>query len=235
MSILLSLNFKDISRETRRDPILSKVASCVLDGTLVNCQDENLSPFREKYTQLSVEYECLLWGYRTIVPKTLRTKILDELHKSHLGIVKTKALARSYVWWPGLDKDIENLITNCISCQKLQSSPEKSSLIPSMPSDSVWSRIHIDFAGPIKNFYFLIVVDSFSKFVEVFKTKDMTTNFTIVKLREMFSRYGLVDTLVSNNGPQFTSHEFRKFLSLYFDCPWTSIKEWTGGEFCKNF
>ena len=51
------------------------------------------------------------------------------------------------------------------------------------PSGSVWSRIHIDFAGPNKNFYFLIAIDSFLKFIEIFKTKEMTTAFVIVRLR----------------------------------------------------
>lgn len=208
------IDFKDISRETRRDPILSRVVDCISNGTLNNIAGANFTPFREKYTQLTVEYGCILWGYRTIIPDKLKEKVLNELHRSHLGIVKTKALARSYIWWPGLDKDIENLIKNCLPCQKLQSSPEKSSLIPWVPNDSVWSRIHIDFAGPIRNFYFLIVIDSFSKFVEVFKTKDMTTAFTVSRLRELFSRYGIVDTLVSDNGTQFTSHDFETFLSL---------------------
>ena len=209
-----NINFKDIARETRRDLVLSRVAEYILNGTLSNVKDEKFTPFREKYMQLTVEHDCILWGYRTIIPEKLKLNILQELHSSHLGIVKTKALARSYIWWPGLDKDIENLIKNCLPCQKLQPSPEKGNLIPWTPSDSVWSRIHIDFAGPIKNFYFLVIIDSFSKFVEVFKTKEITTNFTIGKLRETFARFRLVDTLVSDNGRQFTSHEFQKFLAV---------------------
>lgn len=129
-----------------------------------------------------------------------------------MGTVKTKALARSYIWWPKIDSDVEHLINNCSHCQKLLPSPEKSSLIPWTPTDSVWSRIHIDFAGPIKNFYVLIIIDSFSKWAEVFKTKNITSAFTINKLREVFCRYGLIDTLVSDNGTQFTSDDFKTFM-----------------------
>lgn len=96
----------------------------------------------------------------------------------------------------------------------MQASPEKSALIPWVPNDAIWSRIHIDFAGPIRSFYFFVIIDSFSKFIEVFKTKEITTAFTINKLRETFARYGLVDTLVSDNGTQFTSNDFRQFLAL---------------------
>lgn len=132
-----------------------------------------------------------------------------ELHRSHLGIVKTKALARSYVWWPKIDEDIERMINNCNFCQELQSSPEKAELIPWKSSNAVWSRIHIDYAGPVRDFYLLVVIDSYSKFVEVFKTKQITSAFTIDKMRELFSRYGLIDSLVSDNGRQFTSKEFK--------------------------
>lgn len=210
----ISIDFKKVARETRRDPILSKLCEAVLQGTVHKLRQEDFSPYRTKDIELSVEYDCILWGYRVVIPSKLRTTILQQLHESHLGIVKTKSLARSYVWWPGLDKDIENMVKSCQSCQQLLCSPAKSPLIPWAPEDGVWSRIHVDFAGPINNFYFLIVIDSFSKFVEVFKTKEITTAFTISKIRELFSRYGLVDILVSDNGRQFTSDDFRKFLKM---------------------
>lgn len=136
---------------------------------------------------------------------------LSVLHKSHLGIVKTKSLARSYIWWPGLDKEIEDMIKSCMSCQMTQVSPEKANLIPWNPTTKPWSRIHIDFAGPIHGQFLFIIIDSFSKWVEVFVTKTTTSDFTIRKLRETFSRYGLVDVIVSDNGRQFTSNDFRIF------------------------
>lgn len=162
---------------------------------------------------MSVEYDCIMWGHRVIIPTKLRQQILQEFHKSHLGMVKTKMLARSYVWWPNMDLEIENLIRKCIPCQEQQPSPEKSSLIPWKTNGHIWSRIHVNFAGPIKNHYLMVVVCSYSKWVEVFKTKDITSSFTISKLRELFCRNCLVDTLVSDNGRQFTSNEFKMFMT----------------------
>ncbi|XP_030380032.1 uncharacterized protein K02A2.6-like [Scaptodrosophila lebanonensis] len=208
----IKLSFKDIARETRRDPILAKVSEAIKNGTLSNLKGSEFSAYVSKSQELSIEYECVLWGYRVLVPLKLRKQILHEFHKSHLGIVKTKMLIRSYIWWPAVDKEIEKLINTCIPCQELQPCPEKSFLIPWKPTDTVWSRIHVDFAGPIKNYYLLVVIDSFSKWVEVYKTKEITSTFTINKLREIFCRYGLIDTLVSDNGRQFTSVEFQTFL-----------------------
>lgn len=147
---ILNLDFTDIVRETRRDPILSKVCDFVKMGKIKDLQGKDFAAYVGKDIELTVDQDCLLWGYRVVVPEKLRKSVLDLLHESHLGIVKTKSLARSFIWWPRLDNDIENLIKSCLPCQRLLSSPEKSKLIPWVPTNSVWQRIHIDFAGPVK-------------------------------------------------------------------------------------
>lgn len=93
----LQLNFKSISIETRRDPLLSKLSEAISNGTVKEIKIPNLDCFKNKTLELTVEYDCILWGYRTVIPQKLRPFVLNELHASHLGIVKTKALARSYV------------------------------------------------------------------------------------------------------------------------------------------
>lgn len=182
------------------------------DGTFDRLKGDEFSPFRLKSAELTVQSGCILWGYRTVIPSKLQKDVLQAVHTTHMGIVKTKSLARSYVYWPKIDHDIEVLIKSCDLCQRLQASPEKSPLIPWTPTDSAWQRIHIDFGGPVKGFYYFIIIDSFSKWAEVYKTKDMTTTFVISKLREIMSRFGIVDTLVSDNGRQFTSDDFENFM-----------------------
>ncbi|XP_059223944.1 uncharacterized protein K02A2.6-like [Stomoxys calcitrans] len=210
----MELNFKDIARETGRDPILSMVREAVLNGTLNNLDENEYTHYRSKLNELHVEYECVLWGHRVVIPNKVQSHVLNLLHRSHLGIVKTKGLARSYVWWPGIDKEIERLLGSCKFCQESLSSPERSLLIPWQPTDHVWSRIHLDYAGPINGYYILIIIDSYSKFVEVFPTKSITSHFTETKIRELFCRYGLVDIVVTDNGRQFTCETFREFLKV---------------------
>ena len=65
------------------------------------------------------------------------------------------------------------------------------------------SRLHIDFAGLMQGQYYLIVVDSFSKWPEVMKSKNPTCSDTIRFLHELFARFGVPDTIVLDNGTQF--------------------------------
>ncbi|XP_054283553.1 uncharacterized protein LOC129000616 [Macrosteles quadrilineatus] len=76
-----------------------------------------------------------------------------------------------------------------------------------------WQRVHIDFAeDPNSRQQMLVLVDSFSKWIEVFVMKSTSSLKTIERLRSLFASYGLPDTLVSDNGPSFTSFEFKEFL-----------------------
>ncbi|UYV66343.1 K02A2.6-like [Cordylochernes scorpioides] len=52
------------------------------------------------------------------IPKKLRSLILDDLHEMHLGMVKMRMIARRYLWWPGIDKNIEELARDCRICQE---------------------------------------------------------------------------------------------------------------------
>ena len=80
-------------------------------------------------------------------------------------------------------------------------------------STKPWQRIHVDYAE-VKGQEFLLVVDSHSKWMEVFPMRSTTANATIEVLRALFSRYGLPLEVVSDNGPRFVAREFQTFLKM---------------------
>ena len=114
---------------TQQDPVLSSVLRNVRQGWS-NSPDSALSPFYSRCYELSVQDGCLLWGSRVIVPPSGRKAVLNELHEAQPGISRMKALARMYVWWPGLDKDIEESVRLCRECQVNQASPPVAPLHP---------------------------------------------------------------------------------------------------------
>lgn len=124
-----------------------------------------------------------------------------------------KSKARSHFWWPKLDQDIEAIASKCHQFIQARPNPAKSSPSPWPRANYVYQRIHIDFCGPVANKMFLVVLDSLSKWVKLFSMHSITSTATIEKLRECFARFGLPETIVSDNGPLLTSQEFSTFCS----------------------
>ncbi|XP_053698983.1 uncharacterized protein K02A2.6-like [Sabethes cyaneus] len=147
-----------------------------------------------------------------VVQPSLRQAVLKDLHVAHIGIVKMKGLARSFVYWPRIDADIENTVKSCFECTRQAHAPPKFSEHHWQYPKGPWERIHIDYAGPVANSMLLIVVDAYSKWLEVKVTNSTTTAATISIMDELFSRNGVPVTVVSDNGPQFTAEEFKVFL-----------------------
>ena len=172
---------------------------------------DSLGPFYTRRYELTAEGNCLLWGTRVVIPSCLRELVLKELHQGHRGMSRMKALARSYLWWPNLDKDIEHVAGSCSSCQTIRQAPPRAPMHPWTWPLRPWQRVHIDFAGPFEGKMFL-VIHSHSKWGEVREMSSTTTLKTIEVLRELFSSFGLPEQLVSDNGPQFTSEQFVKFI-----------------------
>ena len=208
----LPVTAKQISEATSHDPILSTVLEFTLTGRPNVVQDESLKPFFIRRTELSVEQGCVLWGRRVVSPPKYRSKILEDLHDQHPGMCRMKALARSYLWWPRLDQEIELEVRTCHVCQASLKTPPSAPIHPWNWPSQPWKRIHIDHFEFEKGVYFT-VIDSHSKWIEVIPTKWMTASTTIEMLRGLFSSYGLPETIVSDNGPGFISKEFQKFTT----------------------
>jgi transposase InsO family protein len=121
-----------------------------------------------------------------------------------------KQLARKYFWWPKLDKDIEETVRCCSSCQETAKSPATAQQASWSWPGGPWKRIHLDFAGPYLGKMFLVVVDAYSKYLEVVPMSHATSSTTVAALRHIFSNFGLPEHIVTDNGSQFTSEEFQK-------------------------
>ena len=202
-----------LKQATSWDLRLSKVFMYVQSGWPTLVPDE-LKPYSDRRHELSIEQGCLMWGMRVLIPQKYQSKVLDELHGGHLGTVKMKALARAHVWWPTLDRDIEQTTQCCSGCQRMKQDPKLTPIHPWEYPEGPWRRVPIDFAGPVEGRMFLIVVDAYSKWPEVLEMPNTTTQTTVDQLRSVFARWGIPQQVVSDNGPQFVSQEFDRFMSV---------------------
>ena len=113
-----------------------------------------------------------------------------------MGVMKTKALARSYIWWPGIDKEIELTAKSCSGCQLTQRELSRGPVHPWEWPSLPWQRIHIDCAGPFLNSMSLVVVDAHSRWLEIERMSTTTSTKTIETLQKMFVRYEVPAQLV---------------------------------------
>ena len=122
-------------------------------------------------------------------------------------------MARGKIWWPNIDADIESCARNCSRCAEIANSPAEAPLhswdLPSGP----WQRVHLDFAGPFYGSMWLIYIDAYSKYAGSVPMRSTTGLDLVGIMRQIFSTFGLVEQLVTDNGPQFVSEEFRKFCA----------------------
>lgn len=202
-----------IAAATRVDPILGRVAkACEMGWQSGFHADEQFLPFFRRKDELSLQDGCVLWGSRVVIPTKLRESMLKELHAGHAGASRMKELARSYLWWPKLDTDIEEECKSCTRCLEIRKMPNKAELHPWEWPKKPWHRLHIDYAGPINQDYFLIISDAHSKWCDIYRTTGTSARVTIQHLQHCFATHGLPVSIVTDNGPCFTSQEFKDFI-----------------------
>ena len=212
----LPVTFEALKFKTMMDETLRKVSSYIDNGwpkKQSDVIDQEASKFFIHRGSLVAINSCVFYGDRIVIPACYRKFILNELHEGHPGESRMKMLARSKVYWPSIDSDIKHLVKGCEICATAAESPIKCSLQSWPMPQGPWSRIHVDYAGPVNGFWYFVIIDAFSKWPEVFKMQVTTSKKTIDRLEEVFSRHGLCDTIISDNGPQFVSKEFESFCS----------------------
>lgn len=204
-----------IEKATRSDKTLRSVARYIrTDWPDVKQQaqeDSEVYQFYSRRRSLSIINDCIMFGERIVIPKQYRKRILRILHKAHVGTEAMKMLARAYVFWPKIDEDITNIVRSCNSCAENAKLPVRT-LLQSWPrSTRPMERVHTDIAGPINGKWYIISVDSYSMFPEVHECNNITSATCSEKLNEFFAHHGNPETLVTDNGTQFTSAIFKDF------------------------
>ena len=152
----------------------------------------------------------LMRGTRIVIPQCLQRRVVNLAHEGHQGVIKTKKLLREKVWFPGIDKLVEECVANCIPCQASTHVKTREPLRMTNLPKGPWQNISVDFCGPFPSGdYLLVAMDDYSRYPEVEILKSVSSKSTISKLDKMFSAFGIPEQVKSDNGPPFDSTEFR--------------------------
>jgi transposase InsO family protein len=145
-----------------------------------------------------------------MIPDSMRADVLTAIHRGHLGLNKSRGRAKLSVWWPGLSNDLEQLIWSCEFCNinrpTQRSEPLKTTQLPSFPRERTGADL-----CELQGKSYLVVMDYFSRYLEIDYLDNITNNHVVGKLKNIFARWGIPEERVTDNGGQFSSKSFRQF------------------------
>lgn len=205
-----------LQTETMKDAVLTELKEVVQKGWPEH--KRQIPETLREYWSFRDEIICvdglLYKSSKLIIPKSMRANMLERIHESHLGIVKCKARAREILYWPGMSTQIELMVAQCGICAEHAKGNNKEPMIPVDIPERPWANIAVDLFE-LHHKHYLITVDYFSKWPEVAKLDNLSTTNVICHLKSQISRFGIPDVVISDNGPQFSSQEFRDFMKEY--------------------
>ena len=211
-----SIPTKTLQKETKKDKVLQHIITFLKTGSF-DTNNVALKPFFANRYNFSYANKLLLYNDRIVIPTSLRENMITLAHEGHQGMTKTVSRLRRTVWWPKMKSEVEEFVARCHDCQVVGSLPTPTPLqMTEIPKES-WLMVGCDLCGPFPSGESLLVcVDYHSRYPEVEIVRSVKTATIISRLRKMFCRYGAPKVLVTDNGPQFTSAEF-KVLMQEFD------------------
>lgn len=199
-----------ITKETAQDETLQAVEEKLQKGW----KKGTLPQYYPVRAELSVSNGLLLRQNRIVIPASMRQDILNRIHEGHLGIEKCRARAREAVFWPGINRDIEVMISKCDTCQRHRYKQAKEPmLIPEMLTEP-WQKVGTDLFQ-VNGKDFLLVIDYLSNYPEVVQLSSTSASAVITQMKSIFGRHGIPQVVQSDNGPQYSSQEFQRFADEY--------------------
>ena len=170
-------------------------------------------PYYGARGHLSIHDGLITYDDHLIIPRCLRADVLQKIHEGHQGITKCRERAHQSVWWPKISEDIVQIVQQCAHCQKYKLTTAKEPMVPTVLPDRPWQMLGVDLLD-FNGQQYMVIVDYYSRYIELAYLVDTITHTVTAKLKCMFARFGIPDLLVSDNGPQFSSKEFRQFADL---------------------
>ena len=216
-SIELESNLiQKIINETNNDSTLRSLKIIINLGWPETCAElkDELKGYYNYREELTVENQLVLKGSRIVIPRALQKNMLERIHESHMGMVKTKQLARDTIFWPGIDQQIEANVAGCETCQNYRNNVNREPMISHEIINAPYVKIAVDLFE-LEGRNYILFVDYYSKFPDVMYLSNLSSKTTITAMKGNFSRFGIPNAVVSDNGPQFNSQEYRVFAESY--------------------
>ncbi len=167
-------------------------------------------PYRD---EISVQNGILYRGQKVIIPRSLRAEMLNRIHSSHIGGDACYRQARDTLYWPGMQAEIKDFVSNCSTCNEFAHNQQKETMLSHDIPNRPWQIVSMDLFSHRQKDY-LLIVDHFSDFWEIELLPDLSAETVIKRCKAQFARHGQPDRVITDNGSQFGAL-FRRFASSW--------------------
>ena len=203
----------DIRDAQRENAILRQVVQHVQAGWPAYIPEQPLlRPYWSDPQHFAMIDDLLLYDDRLVIPVEMRMDMLNKIHHGHFGMTKCRARTQQSVWWPGLSLAIQDLVGNCSTCRE-QLPDQREPLMASPLPDKAWERVGSDLFKYMGKTY-LLMIDYYSCSIDLCALKRLDTKGTTEAMSSIFAVHGIPDIVVSDNGPQYASKEFKAFTHI---------------------
>ncbi|CAB4040935.1 Transposon Tf2-6 poly [Paramuricea clavata] len=206
----VALASREVEHASESDATLKLVRQAVVTGDWSSLRGTKYKTLKDEFWIIG---QVVMRGSRIVMPESLWKRTVELAHEGHQGIVRTKSRLREKVWWPEIDKQVEDYVRSCHPCQivggsKPKPEPIRSTKLPESP----WKDISVDLLEITSESHLLVVVDYYSRWVEAILLRKTDAQHVIKSLEAIFRTHGLPETIRSDNGPPFASRDFEAFL-----------------------
>ena len=208
--------FEKLKDATDNDEALQKLKSVIMNGWPDDKSrlPMEVTPYHSFHDELSVQDGLIFKRDRVVIPFSMRSEMKQLLHSTHSGIDACLKRARECLYWPGMTGDIKQYISACEICQSYQSSNQPESLQSHELPSRQWEKIGVDLFE-LEGKDYMVTVDYLSNYWERDRLENTKASTVVRKLKAHFARYGSPCVLISDNGPQFTSENFKQFATTF--------------------
>ncbi|XP_055604370.1 uncharacterized protein K02A2.6-like [Uranotaenia lowii] len=210
-----AIDIEEVIRATETDLELQNLKKSVMTDNWNGHSGQNdLKAYIPFKSEFSVANGLVMRGSKLIIPHSLRQRMLDLAHGGHPGQTMMKRRLRERCWWPGLDKSVVEMCEKCEGCRLVQIPDPPEPMIRRPLPDKPWIDVAMDFLGPMPTGeYVLVVIDYYSRYLELEIMTRITAQETIKRLKRIFRVWGPPRTITLDNAKQFVSSEFEEFCN----------------------
>ncbi|KAI8493812.1 hypothetical protein Bbelb_281590 [Branchiostoma belcheri] len=202
---------------TQRDEVMQELKKTIKKGWPDN-KTQLKKEIRDYWTfrdEISMHDDIIYKGQAIVIPAELREEMIQKTHASHQGAEACIRRARETIFWPGMSAQLRERIGRCDVCRTYQPKQQREPLMPHPTPTTPWSRVSMDLMT-LGNQHYLVTVDNYSDYWELDELHQNTTARNVIqKCKQNFSRHGIPMEVVTDNGPQFASEEFKEFAKTW--------------------